>query len=436
MSKKMTHQEFVDRVRAMNDTIEILSEYDGYDVKVKCHCPIHDYTWESPPTSLLRGAKCHKCAGTYKRTTAEFIEDVAKVNPSIEILGEYHSRKDKILCRCKDCGREWKAISGELLSGVGCRECFYRKLSMKFTNNHDEFVERMYAISPNIEILSTYHRANEHVKCRCLICNCEWLATPNHLLGKRGCPECAKVNRAKAQTKTHEDFLMKVQNMHSEIDIMTNYISSDVKVKCKCKKCFHEWEVAPYNLLNSEGCPKCARKNAADKLRKSHSVFVQDVFKVNKNIEILSEYKGRKEQVECRCKICGNIWWKNSAAILRGTGCPLCSMSKGEQNISDYLSERDIQYIYEKKFDGLIGLGNGNLSYDFYLPDFNLLIEYQGQYHDGSISGGCDPELFEKQQEHDRRKREYAKEHNIELLEIWHYDYDNIEEILNKKLNT
>ena len=434
MSKKMTHQEFVDRVRLVNDSIEIISEYDGYDAKVKCYCPKHDYTWETHPASLLRGAKCHKCAGTYRRTTADFIEDVAKVNPSIEVLGEYTSRKDRILCRCKDCGREWKAISGELLNGVGCRECFYRKLSVKFTNNHDEFVERLHDSSPNIEILSTYHKAQEHVKCRCSICNCEWSATPNHLLSGRGCPDCAKTNRVRTQTKTHMNFIDEIRDMFPEIDVISNYVSSHIKVKCRCNKCLNEWEVTPANLLNSSGCPKCTRKNSAEKLTKSHAKFIMEAADVNKNVEILSEYKGRKEQVECKCKNCGNVWHKSAEAILRGTGCPFCSMSKGEQIISDYLSERNIEYVYEQKFDGLVGLGNGNLSYDFYLPEYNLLIEYQGQFHDGSTTGSCDPILLAKQQEHDRRKKEYAKEHDIELLEIWHYDYDNIKSILYKKL--
>lgn len=46
----------------------------------------------------------------------------------------------------------------------------------------------------------------------------------------------------------------------------------------------------------------------------------------------------------------------------------------------------------------------------------------------------CFPKDSKKQQEHDRRKREYAKSHNIELLEIWYWDFDNIEEILDKRL--
>jgi hypothetical protein len=44
-------------------------------------------------------------------------------------------------------------------------------------------------------------------------------------------------------------------------------------------------------------------------------------------------------------------------------------------------------------------------------------------------------EEFEYQQEHDKRKREYAEKHNIKLLEIWYWDFDNIETILKKELN-
>ena len=39
-------------------------------------------------------------------------------------------------------------------------------------------------------------------------------------------------------------------------------------------------------------------------------------------------------------------------------------------------------------------------------------------------------EEFERLKEHDKRKRIYALEHNIELLDIWYYNEDNIEYIL------
>jgi very-short-patch-repair endonuclease len=69
------------------------------------------------------------------------------------------------------------------------------------------------------------------------------------------------------------------------------------------------------------------------------------------------------------------------------------------------------------------------LSYDFYLPSYNLLIEYQGEYHDGTANNQS-KDAFLRQQEHDKRKLEYSVEHNIELLEIWYYDFENIENIL------
>ena len=78
---------------------------------------------------------------------------------------------------------------------------------------------------------------------------------------------------------------------------------------------------------------------------------------------------------------------------------------------------------------------NGLLSYDFYLPIYNLLIEFQGIQHEQPIEYFGGEEQFEIQQEHDKRKREYAKQNNINLLEIWYYDIDNIEEILTNTLN-
>lgn len=73
--------------------------------------------------------------------------------------------------------------------------------------------------------------------------------------------------------------------------------------------------------------------------------------------------------------------------------------------------------------------------YDFYLLKHNLLIEYQGEQHE-KYKPGLHKSIndFEKQQEHDKRKREYAKQNNIKLLEIWYWDFDNIEKILDNYL--
>lgn len=137
------------------------------------------------------------------------------------------------------------------------------------------------------------------------------------------------------------------------------------------------------------------------------------------------------------CEECGKAILKHINNLNRydnGVKCDsCCGKSKGEYKINKKLLKFNIDYVPQKEFKGLVGLRGGNLSYDFYLPKYNLLIEYQGEFHDGTAQFQTDKE-FEMQQEHDRRKREYANNHNIKLLEIWYWDFDNIEEILNREL--
>lgn len=116
--------------------------------------------------------------------------------------------------------------------------------------------------------------------------------------------------------------------------------------------------------------------------------------------------------------------------------CPDCDFSHGENKISEVFMYYKVNYIPQKMFDGLVGLGGGLLSYDFYLPRFNLLIEFQGIQHEKFTEWFHESkEDFKKQKEHDRRKRQYCLDNNIKLLEIWYWDFDNIESILTKELN-
>lgn len=82
----------------------------------------------------------------------------------------------------------------------------------------------------------------------------------------------------------------------------------------------------------------------------------------------------------------------------------------------------------------MFGVGNGKLSYDFYLPNNNLLIEYQGKQHEISVEYFGGDENFQIRKEHDKRKRDFAANNNIELLEIWYWDFENIEKLLRSRL--
>ena len=92
------------------------------------------------------------------------------------------------------------------------------------------------------------------------------------------------------------------------------------------------------------------------------------------------------------------------------------------------------------KYDGLLGTGGRQLSYDFYLHGYNVLLEIQGQQHYHPVDfGGKGIEYakkqFEKQKIHDKLKSDYARLHNIQLLEILYWDFDNIEQIIKNYLS-
>lgn len=65
-----------------------------------------------------------------------------------------------------------------------------------------------------------------------------------------------------------------------------------------------------------------------------------------------------------------------------------------------------------------------------------MLIEFQGKQHKCAVEYFGGVEQYKKQQNHDKRKRQYAKKHNINLLEIWYYDIEKIEEILDEYFET
>lgn len=135
------------------------------------------------------------------------------------------------------------------------------------------------------------------------------------------------------------------------------------------------------------------------------------------------------------CSKCGKSFTKipNNIHNDHNVYCNICNKSKGEEEIKIILEKYNIEYDIQKKFDNLLGLGGGNLSYDFYLHEYNLLIEYQGEFHDGTAITQSEKQ-YSKQIIHDKRKRKYSEHHNIKLLEIWYWDYDNIEEILIREL--
>lgn len=213
--------------------------------------------------------------------------------------------------------------------------------------------------------------------------------------------------------------------------ISKEYISAKEKLKYMCPK--HEshgiQEISYDSLKSGFGCKYCGFERTAD-VRRLTFEQVKEIF-ARHDMDLLEQpYVNTSQKLAYICRHHPNygIQYMSTSNAYKEQ-CPHCRKSKGESKISSYLLSHNIKFESQKKYPDLLG-EKQQLSYDFYLPDFNLLIEYQGEQHEKpkEVFGG--EVAFSVQQEHDLKKREYAKSNNIQLLEIWYYDYKNIDNIL------
>lgn len=307
---------------------------------------------------------------------------------------------------------------------------------------HDQFVEELSMINSNIDILGKYVNAREKILVRCRIHNFEYYSTPDNLLHGKGCKLCATERSKTLRRKDFNDILSEFNNRGIELLSTCDEIT-DLKVDRLRYLCpvHGEQTILWNNFRKGAGCRKCAddsnslnmRLETWDKIKKYFDNSEYDI------ISTFEEYTGSKNScLRCLCKDHGefNISWNN---LNKFEGCPVCHSSTGERKIFHYLKENNIKFEHPFRFNGLVGLGGKKLSYDFYIPDYNLLIEYQGEQHEKPVlffssDINIAKQNFAKQVEHDNRKRNYANTNGYNLLEIWYYDFNNIEDILHDVL--
>lgn len=98
-------------------------------------------------------------------------------------------------------------------------------------------------------------------------------------------------------------------------------------------------------------------------------------------------------------------------------------MSNGEKIINNFLVQKNIKFEYQKYFKECAD--KTYLPFDFYIPDINICIEYDGEQHykPVNIFGGI--EAFNIIKIHDKIKNKFCKTKNVNLIRI---KYDKTEE--------
>lgn len=281
--------------------------------------------------------------------------------------------------------------------------------------------------------------AGGHVKV-CIVCPAHgefWQDPANHLRGA-GCRKCAAAELSATRRKETALFIKEADKIHNgRYDYFeVNYINSKTKVRIICPEHGGFWQ-APGSHLAGCGCPRCSsEQNAADSVLPKE-IFIKRATEIHGGKYSYSEvdYTSLHDKVRIKCPLHG-YFTQAASNHLRGAGCPCCfRYSKGEELVKSAL--RGVPHKIHWSFPGLYDKSPSHpLSFDFYIPQQNLLIECNGiqHYRPQEFLGGYRKFLVQKH--HDWLKRRYARKNGYTLVAISYRDYQpkKIREILSPYL--
>jgi hypothetical protein len=279
--------------------------------------------------------------------------------------------------------------------------------------------------------LAVYKNNSTKIKIKCLK-HGEFEQTPNgHISAKNGCPYCVG-NKLLGNVV----FIKKAKAVHGDrYDYSKiNYVNSKTKIEIVCNK-HGVYTQRPCDHINQkQGCPKCiglgrTTKNFIDDASEKHN----DKYDYSKTI-----YEKHNKFVTIICPIHGDFGQKPYIHLM-GSGCQKCSESKGEKKVALFLEKNNINFDKQKTFNDCKNINtNRQLKFDFYLPKYNLCIEYDGEYHYEPWRLYFDKSLanlnFKKMKQRDIIKNNYCINKNINLLRIPYFELKNIDKIISNYL--
>lgn len=270
-----------------------------------------------------------------------------------------------------------------------------------------------------------YKNCGTPMKWKCGICGYEWKTCfKNVYLKNSWCRKCSTKNRKKVENKTIRKITMLIVNDLAKKRggkcLETEYKHSKVNMKWQCGKCNYIWKATFSNVNSGSWCLKCAIKKQSKSIE--DCLYIAEV----RGGKCLSkEYKNHKTNMKWQCGKCNYIWKACYNNIRTGTWCPKCNNSKGVLEICKILDMLKINYELEKK------LNYKKMRFDFFLPKYNIAIEYDGIQHFklGTRYSSITKD-FKRNREFDILKTKYCLDNRIKLVRVYYKSLNFVKDII------
>lgn len=293
---------------------------------------------------------------------------------------------------------------------------------MRNRKTHEEYLEAVSEIHPDIEVIETYINSCTKIKHKCKIDNNVWYSCPSEILRGRGCPKCGRKRIIQAHIKTHDEYIEKIKNNNLSVIPIGRYINSKTKIKHECKKCRYQWDITPSDVLHGYGCPICAHKIIGPYPEYRNSIWSSKYKELailygmtEEQMKTIMPKSNKKIEVKCtRCNTLKNI--DINTLFSRGFSCPKCSdgISYPNKFMYSLLDQLSVEYNPEFRDEWTSGY-----VYDIVNEDLSLIIENHGIQHYEEIKfSNSDDTTLKDRESIDNYKMNIAKNYGIKYYII------------------
>lgn len=305
-----------------------------------------------------------------------------------------------------------------MLQGCGCPICNSSTLTS------EQFAERLERLYPGkYTLLSDYVNYDTRVKVRYNDCGCVMDVEPRRLTDGNDCPIHYKYKLRKTQESFEKEFH---ENNGDEYQVVSEYKGINEDITLRHKACGYEYTTTAQNALHKARiCPVCHPREASTIVPYVNDICAlePEIYSMLKHPEIDGhKYKSQSNvKLHFICPTCGHEVYQDVGHVkIYGLNCPICNGASSfpEKVMTVLLDKLGVVYYKEYSPEWI-----APKRYDFYLPDYSLIIEMDGAFHTnqhqykGSELGSV--------VEVDHYKDEIAEKHGIKVIRI-NADYKDV----------
>jgi hypothetical protein len=404
--------------------------YKGVSKRVKVKCKTHNYIWTVRVMELLKGEGCPKCR--YVKSSEklvlkvpEFIKRSRKTHGDKYDYSKVHQfkqqKKERVTIICPTHGEFKQKPFDHWWSGSGCPKCWEEIRSEVLTSPWEEVIKSFRETHGDKYQYNRSDYINSSSKLR-ITCpkHGEFLQDVTSHKHGQGCPKCGRERISEFLTTPWEEVLKSFRETHKNEYEYTpeTYTLLDNPMEMFCKK-HGRFEQTPKIHRKGSGCPECGNERTGESQILSWEEVLKSFREVHRDEYDYNEdtYTKTLEKMEIICRKHG-VFLQTPMTHKQGKGCPVCSSSTGEKEITHLLNDLGIEFEHQKKYKVL-----GRKRFDFYIPSINTIIEYNGiqHYEPKEYFGG--EKSFKSQVRNDKIKKQHCLDNGINY-EIIRYDED------------